>query len=74
MPSCVSIALSVVLNIRSYTSGTPNGQKINIALEELSLNYTVHNVEISKNVQKEEWFLKINRMCIERIESSNVVY
>lgn len=45
----------------SYTAGTPNGQKINITLEELGLNYTVHKIDIAKNVQKQEWFLKINR-------------
>lgn len=50
----------VETNIDLYTSGTPNGQKINIALEELGLKYTVHNIEISKNVQKEPWFLEIN--------------
>ncbi|KAK4981270.1 Glutathione S-transferase 2 [Elasticomyces elasticus] len=43
-----------------YTAGTPNGQKINCTLEELGLNYTVHKIDIAKNVQKEEWFLKIN--------------
>ena len=43
-----------------YTSGTPNGQKASIALEELELPYEVKNIEISKNVQKEDWFLKIN--------------
>lgn len=44
-----------------YTSGTPNGHKVNILCEELGLNYTVHNIEISKNVQKEDWYLEINR-------------
>lgn len=44
-----------------YTAGTPNGQKINILMEELNLNYKVHNIDIAKNVQKEDWFLKINR-------------
>ncbi|KAI9816620.1 MAG: hypothetical protein M1827_001753 [Pycnora praestabilis] len=47
-------------DIQLYTSGTPNGQKINIALEELGIKYTVHNIKISKNVQKEEWYLRIN--------------
>ncbi|KAF7185762.1 Disulfide-bond oxidoreductase YfcG [Pseudocercospora fuligena] len=44
----------------TYTAGTPNGQKINITLEELGINYTVHKIDIAKNVQKEDWFLKIN--------------
>ena len=43
-----------------YTSGTPNGQKVSITMEELGLPYKVENIQISKNVQKEEWFLKIN--------------
>jgi len=43
-----------------YTSSTPNGTKISIALEELGLNYDVRNIDIGKNEQKEEWFLKIN--------------
>lgn len=43
-----------------YTSGTPNGQKASITFEELGLPYKVENIQISKNVQKEEWFLKIN--------------
>lgn len=51
-------------NIDLYTAGTPNGHKVNILLEELGLKYTVHSIAISKNVQKEEWFLKINRACL----------
>ncbi len=43
-----------------YTSGTPNGQKASIALEELGLPYEVKSIQISKNVQKEDWFLRIN--------------
>lgn len=46
---------------KRYTSGTPNGQKISCTLEELGLKYDVHDIEISKNVQKEEWYLEINR-------------
>ena len=42
-----------------YTSGTPNGQKASITLEELGQPYTVENIKISKNVQKEDWFLRI---------------
>lgn len=47
--------------IKLYTAGTPNGQKVNIALEELGLEYEVHKIEIAKNVQKEPWYLEINR-------------
>lgn len=47
-------------SITLYTTQTPNGIKISITLEELGLPYTVKKIEISKNTQKEEWFLKIN--------------
>jgi glutathione S-transferase len=43
-----------------YTSGTPNGQKASITLEELGLNYEVKHIQISKNDQKESWYLRIN--------------
>ncbi|KAK2605012.1 hypothetical protein N8I77_007892 [Diaporthe amygdali] len=46
--------------IKLYTAGTPNGQKVNICLEELGLDYQVHKIDIAKNVQKEPWFLEIN--------------
>lgn len=44
-----------------YTAGTPNGQKVSITLEELGLKYETHKIDISKNEQKEDWFLRINR-------------
>jgi len=43
-----------------YTSETPNGRKVSIALEEMQLAYTVHAVQLSKLEQKEPWFLAIN--------------
>lgn len=43
-----------------YTSSTPNGWKASVTLEELGLPYEVHPIELSKGVQKEPWFLKIN--------------
>jgi glutathione S-transferase len=46
---------------RFYTAGTPNGQKISITLEELGIKYETTHIDISKNVQKEDWYLKINR-------------
>ncbi|KAJ3039149.1 hypothetical protein HDV00_012555 [Rhizophlyctis rosea] len=46
--------------ITLYTWGTPNGHKASIVLEELGLQYDVKPINISTNVQKEEWFLKIN--------------
>jgi len=46
--------------ITLYTAQTPNGIKISIALEELGIPYRVHKVDITKNTQKEPWFLEIN--------------
>ena len=46
-------------NIDLYTAGTPNGHKVNILLCELGINFNVHSVDISKNVQKEQWYLDI---------------
>lgn len=43
-----------------YTSGTPNGQKASITLEELGLKYTTVHIDIAANQQKEDWYLKIN--------------
>jgi hypothetical protein len=43
-----------------YTYGTPNGLKPAIVLEELGLHYKVVPIDISKNVQKEDWYLEIN--------------
>ncbi len=43
-----------------YTSETPNGWKISIALEELGLPYEVHPIALSKGEQKADWYVKIN--------------
>ncbi len=43
-----------------YTSPTPNGHKASVVLEELELEYTAHAIDLSKNVQKEEWFIAMN--------------
>ena len=43
-----------------YTSATPNGYKVSIMLEELELKYKVHKIDLGKQTQKEEWFLKLN--------------
>lgn len=48
------------IDIILYTSGTPDGQKASITPEELGIYYDVKNIESSKNVQKEGWFLQIN--------------
>jgi len=46
--------------IKLYTDSTPNGWKASITLEELGIPYEVNHVDISTNVQKEEWFLEMN--------------
>ena len=46
--------------IELYFWPTPNGQKITIALEEMDLPYTVHNVNIGKGDQFAPEFLKIS--------------
>lgn len=43
-----------------YTAETPNGWKASITLEELELPYAVHALALSKNEQKQPWYLKIN--------------
>jgi len=43
-----------------YTSETPNGWKISIALEEMGLPYNVHALALSKAEQKADWYLEIN--------------
>ncbi len=43
-----------------YTAPTPNGHKASVTLEELELPYEVHAVNLSKNEQKEDWFLALN--------------
>ncbi len=46
--------------IELFTAATPNGWKVSIALEEMSLPYTLRPLVLSKLEQKEEWYLKIN--------------
>ena len=55
-----SRAMATSKGITLYTSGTPNGWKASILVEELQTPYQVHAISLSKNEQKEEWFLKIN--------------
>jgi len=43
-----------------YTSGTPNGRKASITLEELGLEYQVHHIQLSTAEQKEPWYLDLN--------------
>jgi len=44
--------------IQLYSLGTPNGQKISIALEEMGLAYDAHRIDINAGVQKTEWYIK----------------
>lgn len=43
-----------------YTSPTPNGFKVSIALEELALPYTVHAIDLGAKEQKKPEFLARN--------------
>lgn len=49
--------------IELLTWGTPNGWKASIILEELKeaygKDYTWQGINISQNIQKEEWFTKL---------------
>ncbi|KAI9656484.1 MAG: hypothetical protein M1821_004691 [Bathelium mastoideum] len=47
-------------NLVLYTTITPNGMKISIALEELGLPYKPIKIDMTKNEQKSDWFLRIN--------------
>ncbi|MEO1544057.1 MAG: glutathione S-transferase N-terminal domain-containing protein [Pseudomonadota bacterium] len=42
-----------------YTWSTPNGRKVSILLEELGIDYTVHPIDIGKDEQFADAFLKI---------------
>ncbi len=62
-----------------YTAPTPNGHKASVTLEELELPYRVHAIDLSKNVQKEEWFLALNPngripVIVDREEGDFVVF
>lgn len=46
--------------ITLYSCTTPNGFKVSILLELLGLQYDAKFIDILKNVQKEDWFLKLN--------------
>ena len=46
--------------VELFTSETPNGWKVSVALEEMELPYTVRHIKLSEQQQKEDWYLKIN--------------
>ncbi len=43
-----------------YTWGTPNGRKVSIMLEEVGLEYTVHEINIGKSEQHQPFFKEIS--------------
>ena len=49
-----------------YTWSTPNGRKISILLEELKVEYKVYPINIIKNEQFKENFLKISPLLLEK--------
>jgi len=58
--SFASTSNSFTKEIDLYYAPTPNGYKVEIALEELSIPYKIHNINISKGDQFTPEFLKIN--------------
>ncbi len=48
------------MTIELYTAPTPNGYKASVTLEELSLDYTVHTVDLMAGEQKTDAFLAVN--------------
>ncbi|KAL8397057.1 hypothetical protein RB594_003959 [Gaeumannomyces avenae] len=52
--------MGIKTDFHLYTTGTPNGIKVSMLLEELGLEYKVTAIDISKDMQKEPWFLEIN--------------
>jgi GST-like protein len=46
--------------IQLYSTPTPNGVKVSIALEELGLDYEPHRIDIGKNESWEPAFLSLN--------------
>ncbi|KAL2803105.1 glutathione S-transferase [Aspergillus granulosus] len=51
---------SIMSPLTLYSWPTPNGIKASIALEELGIEYKLEPINISINIQKEDWYLKIN--------------
>lgn len=43
-----------------YSHGSPNGHKISIALEELGLPYTIHQIDVFAGAGQDPQFLKVN--------------
>ena len=47
------------MTLTLYTAATPNGHKVSVALEELSLPYDVRVVDLKAGEQKQPWFLDL---------------
>ncbi|KAH9909579.1 glutathione S-transferase GstA [Xylariomycetidae sp. FL2044] len=56
----ISSKMAANSDIHLYTTNTPNGIKVSILLEELGLKYKVTPIDLSKNTQKEDFFLAMN--------------
>ena len=46
--------------IELLTADTPNGWKVSIALEEMSLPYTFRHIKLSEGDQKQDWYVALN--------------
>jgi GST-like protein len=46
--------------IELFTSETPNGWKVSIALEEMGLPYEYRHIRLSQREQKQDWYVKLN--------------
>lgn len=46
--------------IELFTSPTPNGWKVSIALEEMALPYSVRPISLGQGEQKEDWYVALN--------------
>ena len=46
--------------ITLYTAATPNGWKISIALEEMTLPYQVRVIDFATEEQKADWYVRLN--------------
>ena len=46
--------------IELFTAPTPNGHKVSVALEELSLPYEARAISLPDGEQKQPWYLKLN--------------
>lgn len=47
-------------DIHLFTAATPNGRKPLIFLEEAGIDYDVTLIDLGKNEQKEDWYVKLN--------------